>query len=107
MVGELVLFIILRIFNCMEFQIIYVYIFELFPSQVAVMSFSIGSLMVNLPNTFLPELIKLLNDNNFPVLILGCVASCVGMLALIPLRETYGELPREKVEELDQKGYDV
>ena len=107
MVGELGLFIILRFFICMEFQIIYVYIFELYPSQVAVMSFSIESLMVNLSNAFLPELISSMNGVNFPVMILGCLASGVGMLALIPLRETYGELPREKVEELDQKGFEA
>ena len=71
------------------------------------MSFSIGSLMVNLPNTFLPELINLMNGVNFPVMVLGCLVALMGMLALIPLRETYGELPREKVEELDQKGFEA
>lgn len=71
------------------------------------MSFSIGSLMVNLPNTFLPELINIMNGFNFPVMILGCLVALMGMLALIPLRETHGELPREKVEELQDAKYNL
>ena len=66
--------------------------------------FSFLAIMFNLPNTFLPELIKIFNQLNWPVMSLCALASFLFFLAMIPLRETFGELPPEKIEELGERG---
>ena len=65
--------------------------------------FGLLTVMFNLPNTFLPELINIFNQLNWPVMSLCAFASVLFLLAILPLRETFGVLPPEKIEELRGK----
>ena len=67
-----------------------VYIFELLPSQVSAMGYGLSAITFDIPLIFLPELINLLNQANFPIMVLSCLASVICIGALIPLRETLG-----------------
>jgi len=95
--GQLLFFFLVRFAISLEFPILYVFIFELYPAQVSVISFSLGSLMWNMPNIFLPELINIMNQHGFPVMIMTSIVIVIAMAALYPLKETYGQ-PQEMIE---------
>ena len=98
--GEMVLFFVFRLTSSFVEYLIYVYCFELFPIQVSMLIFSFLAIMFNLPNTFLPELINIFNQLNWPIMGLCAFAAFLFLMAMLPLRETFGELPPEKIEEL-------
>lgn len=81
-------------------QIMYIYIAELFPMQVRGMGFGMSCIFGQLPNAFLPELIHLMNKANFPVMILSSLVSLVSMVASWAGPETFGQQPKEQVDEI-------
>lgn len=81
-------------------QIMSVYTAELFPIQVRGMAISLCCLFGMLPNTFLPELVHLMNKANINVMILGSVIAVVAIVASWAAPETLGVPPKERVEEI-------
>ena len=58
--------------------------------------------MGNLPNTYLPLIINMFNQLNWPVMSICAAMAVISFLSLIPLKETHGNLPPEKIEELEE-----
>ena len=79
----------------------YIYCLELFPTQVSLLAFSFTGIMLNFPNIFVPELISIFNQLNWPVMGICAFASFLQIVAYLPLRETLGQLPPENIEELE------
>ena len=51
--GQMFLFFAIRFAVSLEFPVLFIFIFELYPSQVATLSYAVGAIMWNFPNIFL------------------------------------------------------
>lgn len=96
-ITELVVFFIMRFAISLQYQVIYLYVAELYPAQVAALGLGFGCLIVALPNIFLPELINLLNKVGFKLMIVFCIVAAIAIGASVPLKETDGKHPDEKI----------
>lgn len=82
------------------YQVVFLYVAELYPSQVAALGLGFGCLVVAVPNVFLPEMVNLLNKGGYSPMILFAIMGVFGVISSLPLKETDGKHPDEKIEEL-------
>jgi MFS family permease len=92
-VLELVVIFAMRFFVSFVFQVLFVYITELYPIQVVGLAIGLTGTAGAIPVMFIPELINLIDRSGFPVMALFCIVASLYMLASFFLRETRGEKP--------------
>lgn len=80
MVLEMVVFFILRVSVSLIYQVLYLYVAELFPVQVVGMALGMSCILGHIPNALLPELINICHRHNFPIM---SVFVIVALLSLI------------------------
>lgn len=102
-VFELLVVFLMRVFVAFMFQLIFVYMTELYPVQVVGLGIGLGCIVGSIPDIFIPELINVLDRLNFPVMLLFCLMSVLNLVGSSMLEETRGRAPRDKVLEI-QKG---
>jgi hypothetical protein len=92
----------MRMFVAFMFQLLYVYITELYPVQVIGLGIGLGSIIGSCPDVLIPEVINVLDRINFPVMLLFCLVSVLNFVGSWLLGETKGRPPRDKVEEIQR-----
>lgn len=97
-VFELLVIFVMRVFVAFLFQLLYVYLTELYPVQVVGLGIGLGSIVGSVPVVFIPELINVMDRANFPVMVLFCVFSCLCFGGSYLLEETHGRPPKDKIE---------
>ena len=102
-IVELIVFFVMRFAISLQYQVLFLYVAELYPAQVSALGLGFGCLMVAVPNVFLPEMINLLNRVGFKLMIVFCIVAAIAIAASFPLKETDGKHPDEKIEELAHK----
>ncbi len=100
---ELIFVFVLRFAVALEFQILLIYVNELYPTQIAGIGVSYIALMGTLPNLFLPELINLCNRYGLNVMIFFCIISIVGLIPSKFIKETKGLALTEQIKEIGNK----
>lgn len=81
MIAELVFIFIFRFASSLQFQVLYLYVIELFPVQVGGMALGLCSIVGHIPNIFLSELITLLSRANFSIMIFFTAVSLLILVA--------------------------
>lgn len=102
---ELLVIFVMRIFVAFLFQLLYVYLTELYPVQVVGLGIGLGSIVGLMPVVFIPELINVLDRANFPVMVLFCVFACLCFWGSYLLEETHGRPPKDKIKEVVEATY--
>lgn len=84
---------IMRFAVSLQFQVLYIYITELYPIQVGSMGLGFACIIGHIPNVVLPELINVLNRSNFSIMIVFSIISLISLVASAVTEETYGRQP--------------
>ncbi len=87
----------MRFFVSLVFQILYLYVTELYPSQVVGLGVGFGCLVGCTPAMLIPVLINIFNRVNFPVMTIFCAASFLSLVNSFLLPETEGRQPKDKI----------
>lgn len=93
MVIELMLIFAMRFCVSLEFQVLIIYINELYPVQVAGLGLSFSSIVAMFPNIFIPLIIEAFNKANISFMIIFIIFSSIGFVLSIFLKETRGIKP--------------
>ena len=80
-IFELIMIFVMRFFVSFIYQVFYIYITELYPTQVVGLGIGFTATAGALPVMFIPELINVMNRSNFPVMILFCIVSGLELIA--------------------------
>ena len=81
---------------------LFVYITELYPTQVVGLAIGFTGVAGAIPVMFIPELINVIDRSNFPVMCLFCIVAAIYLTSSLFLAETRGKAPPEKVEEIEK-----
>ena len=87
---ELIMIFVMRFFVSFMFQVLFVYITELYPTQVVGLAIGGNGIVGALPIMFIPELINIIDRSNVPVMGLFCIITACYWVASFYLRETRG-----------------
>ena len=74
---ELSMIFVMRFFVSFLFQILFVYITELYPTQVVGLAIGFTGVAGAVPVMFIPELIAVIDRSSFPVMSLFCMVAGV------------------------------
>jgi hypothetical protein len=105
MILQLGLFFVLCFCLNMQYCVLFVFITELYPIQVANIGIGFSMIVSCLPNIFLSPFINYLNTKRIPVMSIF-VVSLICLLLVLPLvRETYGDSPQEMIDEFERPDF--
>ena len=82
----LLMFLILRFVSSLIAVLIYIYILELYPTEIVILGMCFTTVLTDLAAAFTPYLVTLLNQTNIPVISSCAVASLLLIVAFVPLR---------------------
>jgi hypothetical protein len=94
----MVIIFIMRFFFTFYYQLLYVYMTELFPVQIVGSALGLSIVIGSSINPFTPQLLDTVKKTNFPVMAIFCLFSCLGLLGIYFLEETHGRPPIDRVE---------
>ena len=92
----------MRFFVSFMFQVLFIYITELYPTQVIGLGIGFTATVGALPVMFIPELLNIIDKSNFPVMIIFCIVGGLYLVASFFLEETHGRPPTEKIKEIKE-----
>lgn len=76
----------MRFFVSFLFQVLFVYITELYPTQVVGLAIGFTGVAGAIPVMFIPELINVIDRSNFPVMVLFCMVAVLYLVSNLFLK---------------------
>ena len=68
---------VMRLFVSFMFQVLFIYITELYPTQVVGLGIGLTATAGAMPVMFIPELLNVIDRSTFPVMILFCIVAAI------------------------------
>lgn len=68
---------VMRLFVSFLFQVLFIYITELYPTQVIGLAIGFTATIGAMPVMFIPEILNVINRSTFPVMILFCIVAAI------------------------------
>ena len=84
-IASLGVMFVLKLVGAIQFNIISVYINEIYPTQIAAIGLGINFFVLCLPGIFIPSLLSLLNSLSIPVMTVFILMAAAFMAMIAPM----------------------